>query len=98
MIKYTIEVVKEGLSIKLDSEIIHQFKVGELFLIEYDLTKTILTFSINGRDFKINQPYFFIELKDNFSATSIASGFKKGYIIDVTLQVDRNNKLKQLGL
>jgi|688.fasta_scaffold1752568_2 hypothetical protein len=98
MIKYYLEIVKENIFIELDSKTNHQFQIGDLFLIEYDLTKTVLTLNKSGEIIKFNNPSFLIIKGYESFNLSIAVAITQGYIVDVTLQINRNKKLNQLGL
>lgn len=96
MTKYYLEVASDKLSICLDTDInyYHHFKLGDLLLIEFGL-HTVLKFE----NMTIKNP----EFTENWDSTkssilSISSCVSSGRLVDVSLQVERQDKLKQLGL
>ena len=106
LIKY-LEVIKDGLSIELDSDIhyYHHFKVGEIITVEINKDSMVLA-SIVTILFDINQSigvYGRNLLKINWDSIkseslSINDSIDRGYLIDITKNVDRNKKLELLGI
>lgn len=97
MTKYYLEVASDKLSICLDTDInyYHHFKLGDLLLIVIQ-THTIL---LKFENMTIKNP----EFTENWDSTkssilSISSCVSSGRLVDVSLQVERQDKLKQLGL
>ena len=103
MTKYYLEVVKNNVSICLDSDIgyHHHFKVGDIILVEYDIKgNTNLIFDGLSRQYSITSA---VEFKIDWDKTcsmrlSIAGCITKGYMVDVTKNVQREEKLKTLGI
>jgi hypothetical protein len=97
MTKYYLEVASDKLSICLDTDInyYHHFKLGDLLLIEFGLDTVLLKFG----HMTIKNPEF-TENWDSIKSSilSISSCVSSGRLVDVSLQVERQDKLKQLGL
>ena len=103
MTKYYLEVVKNNVSICLDTDVQyhHEFNIGDIILVEYDINgKTTLIFDVMSMSYSIT---FGAEFKIDWDKTcsmrlSIAGCITRGYMVDVTKNVDRNFKLEQLGI
>ncbi len=103
MTKYYLEVSKDNVSICLDSDIQHhhEFNIGDIILVEYDINgNTNLIFDGMSMSYSIT---FGVEFRIDWDKTcsmrlSIAGCITKGYMVDVTKNVDRNFKLEQLGI
>lgn len=103
MTKYYLEVLKDNVSICLDWDIHHHhnFNIGDIILVEYDIKgKTTLIFEGMNVSYSITSG---VEFKIDWDKTcsmrlSIAGCITKGYLADVTKNVDRNFKLEQLGI
>jgi hypothetical protein len=102
MTKYYLSVLKDNVSICLDSDIghHHQFKVGDIILAEYDIKSMTLIFDGISRHYSITSaPEFWLDWDKTVSARlTIAGCITKGIMVDITKQVDRDFKLKQLGI
>lgn len=103
MTKYYLEVVKNNVSICLDTDVQyhHEFNIGDIILVEYDIKgKTTLIFDVMSMSYSIT---FGAEFKIDWDKTcsmrlSIAGCITKGYMVDVTKNVQREEKLKTLGI
>ncbi len=102
MTKYYLEVIKDNVSICLDSDIghHHEFKVGDIILVEYDIKSTILRFDGMSIQYSItHSPEFWLDWDKTASARlTVAGCITRGYMVDVTKNVDREWKLNQLGI
>lgn len=102
MTKYYLEVIKPNISICIDTDIHyhHQFKIGDIILVEYDIKSTTLKFSGVSCYYSLTSgPEFTLDWDKIQSARlSIATLITKGYAVDVTKNVDRDFKLRQLGI
>lgn len=102
MSKYYLSVVKNNVSICLDSDVQyhHHFKVGDVILVEYDIKSTTLIFGGCSRNYSLTSGPEFVLDWDKIKSVrmSIASCITKGIMADITKQVDRDFKLKQLGI
>jgi hypothetical protein len=98
MTKYYLEVLKEGVSICLDTDVQyhHRFEVGDVIPIHmysYSGPKVV----IGGR--VEYDAEFTIDWDKTASARlTVASCITKGYLVDVTKGVERQEKLKTLGI
>jgi hypothetical protein len=103
MTKYYLSVLKDNVSICLDSDVHyhHQFKIGDVIFVEYDI-KSGSTLMFNGMSLHYSLtsgPEFTLDWDKMQSARiSIAGCITKGIMVDITKQVDRDFKLKQLGI
>ena len=98
MTKYYLEVMKSGVSICLDTDVQyhHQFGVGDIINIHmysYSGPKVV----IGGRveydaEFTIDWD------KTSSARLTVAGCITKGYLVDVTKGVNRQEKLNQLGI
>ena len=106
MTKYYLEVVKNNVSICLDTDVQyhHEFNIGDIILVEYDINgKTTLIFDVMSMSYSIT---FGAEFKIDWDKTcsmrfmklSIAGCITRGYMVDVTKNVQRDEKLKTLGI
>ena len=103
MTKYYLEVVKNNVSIFLDTDVQyhHEFNIGDIILVEYDIKgNTNLIFDGLSRQYSITSA---VEFKIDWDKTcsmrlSIAGCITKGYMVDVTKNVQREEKLKTLGI
>ena len=111
MTKYYLEVVKDNVSICLDSDIQHHhnFNIGDIILVEYDIKgKTAMQMVPTLIFDEICMSYsitcgIYLPFKidwDNICSTrlSIDGCITKGYMVDVTKNVNRDEKLKTLGI
>ena len=103
MTKYYLEVVKNNVSICLDTDVQyhHEFNIGDIILVEYDIKgKTTLIFDVMSMSYSITFGAEFIIDWDKTCSMrlSIAGCITKGYMVDVTKNVQREEKLKTLGI
>jgi hypothetical protein len=98
MTKYYLEVMREGVSICLDTDVqyYHQFGVGDIIPIHMYSDKGPKV--VFGRSSEYDAE-FTLDWNKTFSARlSVAGCITKGYLVDVTKNVDRDIKLNQLGI
>lgn len=96
--KYYLQIVKDNVSVLVDSDVgyYHQFKVDDIIEVIMDDN---LGISLNINGWIIEKPEFTIDWdKKDYQQLSIASAVMNGYMIDITKGVERNNKLKELGI
>ena len=121
--KYYLQIVKDNVSILVDSDVgyYHQFKIDDVIEVvmndelQLGFQTQHLGISLNIRDlivtdivgkeiynangWIIQNPRFTIDWdKFDRQELSIASSVMKGYMIDITKGVERDNKLKELGI
>lgn len=98
MVNYYFEVMKDNVSICLDSDIgyHHHFKIGDVLLIIMD---DDLGITLKNDWIEVVNPSFTLDWDKTCSARlSTASCINKGVMVDITKNVDRDFKLKQLGI
>ena len=96
--KYYLQIVKDSVSILVDSDLgyHHHFKIDDVIEVVMDDN---LGISLNINGWIIQNPRFTIDWdKFDRQELSIASSVMKGYMIDITKGVERDNKLKELGI
>jgi hypothetical protein len=97
MTKYYLEVVKWGISICLDTDVryYHEFEIGDIINIHmYSDKGPKVVFGSTEYDAE-----FTLDWDKGYSARlSVVTCINKGYVIDVTKGVDRQEKLNQLGI
>ena len=108
MTNYYLEVMREGVSICLDTDVQyhHQFNVGDVIPIHMYSDKgpkvVFGGYSEYDAEFTLDwDKVFFKNCKDmnSFSVKlTVASCITKGYLVDITKSVHRQEKLKQLGI
>jgi hypothetical protein len=98
MTKYYLEVLKDNVSICLDSDIgyYHQFEIGDIINIHMYSDKGAKV--VFGGYAEYDAEFTLDWDKRNSTRLSIASCIDKGILVDITSQVDRNFKLEQLGI
>ena len=98
MTKYYLSVLKDNVSICLDSDIrhYHQFKIGDIINIHMysDKGPKVVFGGYDEYDAEFTLDW----TKTSSARLSIAGCITKGYLVDITKQVDRDFKLKQLGI
>jgi hypothetical protein len=97
MTKYYLEVIKEGLSICLDTDVryYHQFEIGDIINIHmYSDKGPKVVFGAYEYDDEFTLHWD----KVASARLSIAGLITKGYLADVTKGVHRQEKLNQLGI
>ena len=98
MTKYYLSVLKDNVSICLDSDIrhYHQFKIGDIINIHMYSDKGAKV--VFGGYAEYDAEFTLDWTKTSSARLSIAGCITKGYLVDITKQVDRDFKLKQLGI
>ena len=98
MTKYYLEVMREGVSICLDTDVQyhHHFKVGDIIPIHmYSDKGPKVVFGV----YTEYDTQFTLDWDKKTSARlSIANLITKGYLVDVTKNLERDIKLNQLGI
>ena len=98
MTKYYLEVMREGVSICLDSDVQyhHHFKVGDIIPIHMYSDKgpkvVFGGYSEYEAEFTLDWD------KTSSARLTVAGCITKGYLVDVTKGVNRQEKLNQLGI
>ena len=98
MSKYYLQVVKDNVSVLVDSDLgyHHHFKIDDVIEVVMDDNLGI-SLNINGWIIQRFGARFTIDWdKFDRQELSIASSVMKGYMIDITKGVERDNKLKEL--
>ena len=98
MTKYYLEVMREGVSICLDTDVQyhHQFKVGDVIPIHMYSDKGPRVVFGGYTEYDAE---FTLDWDKAFSVRlTVASCITKGYMVDVTKSVHRQEKLNQLGI
>ena len=96
--RYYLQIVKDNVSILADSDVgyYHQFKIDDVIEV---VMNDDLGISLNINGWIIQNPRFTIDWdKKDYQQLSIASAVMNGYMMDITKGVERNNKLKELGI
>lgn len=98
MTKYYLSVLKDNISICLDSDIrhYHQFKIGDIINIHMYPDKGPKV--VFGGYAEYEAEFTLDWTKTSSARLSIAGCITKGYLVDITKQVARDFKLKQLGI
>jgi hypothetical protein len=98
MTKYYLEVMREGVSICLDTDVQyhHQFKIGDVIPIHMYSDKGPKVVFGGYTEYDAE---FTLDWDKAFSVRlTVASCITKGYLVDVTKGVHRQEKLNQLGI
>ena len=108
MTKYYLEVLKDDVSICLDTDIrhYHQFEIGDIINIHMYSDKGAKVvfggYAEYDAEFTLVESFWVEGMADwnkNCSTRlSVAACITKGILADITSQVDRNFKLEQLGI
>ena len=96
--KYYLEVVKWGISICLDTDVryYHEFEIGDIINIHMYSDKGPKV--VFGGRIEYDAE-FTLDWDKAFSVRlTMASCITKGYLVDVTKNVHRDEKLKSLGI
>ena len=98
MTKYYLSVLKDNVSICLDTDVQyhHHFKVGDIIPIHMYPDKGPKV--VFGGYAEYDAEFTLDWTKTSSARLSIAGCITKGYLVDITKQVDRDFKLKQLGI
>ena len=98
MTKYYLEVLKDDVSICLNTDIrhYHQFEIGDIINIHMYSDKGPKVVFGGYAEYDAE---FTLDWNKTCSAKlSVAACITKGILADITSQVDRNFKLEQLGI
>ncbi len=98
MTKYYLEVMREGVSICLDTDVQyhHHFKIGDVIPIHMYSDKGPKV--VFGEKVEYDAEFTLDWDKTTSARLSIVNLITKGYLADVTKNVDRDFKLNQLGI
>ena len=98
MTKYYLSVLKDNVSICLDSDVhyYHEFKIGDIIYINMYSDKGPKV--VFGDHAEYNAEFTLDWDKTVSARLTVAGCITKGYLADITLQFDRDFKLKQLGI
>ncbi len=98
MTKYYLEVMKSGVSICLDTDVHyhHHFKVGDIIPIHMYSNKGPKV--VFGGYTEYDAEFTIDWDKTSSARLSVAGCITKGYLVDVTKGVNRQEKLNQLGI
>lgn len=97
MTKYYLEVMREGVSICLDTDVQyhHRFEVGDVIPIHmYSDKGPKVVFGAYEYDAEFTLDWD----KVQSARLSVAGCITKGYLVDITKGVNRQEKLKSLGI
>ena len=103
MTKYYLEVLVDNLSICVDSDVqyYHQFKVGDVIPIHmYSDKGPKVVFGSTEYDRSVEyDAQFTLDWDKRMSARlTVAACIAKGYMVDVTKNIHRDEKLEKLGI
>jgi len=98
MTKYYLSVLKDNVSICLDSDVhyYHEFEIGDIINIHMYSDKGPMV--VFGNRVEYNAEFTLDWNKTVSARLTVAACITKGYLADITLQFDRDFKLKQLGI
>ena len=98
MTKYYLEVLKEGVSICLDTDVQyhHRFEVGDVIPIHMYSDKGPKV--VFGGRVEYDAQFTIDWDKTTSVRLTVASCITKGYLVDITKGVERQEKLKSLGI
>ena len=99
MTKYYLEVLMEGVSICLDTDVQyhHRFRVGDVISIHMYSDKGPKV--VFGGRVEYDADEFTIDWDKTASVSlTVASCISKGYLVDITKGVERQEKLNILGI
>lgn len=103
MTKYYLEVLKDNVSICVDSDVqyYHQFKVGDVIPIHMYSDKgpkVVFGSTEYDRSVEYNAEFTLDWDKTCSARLTVASCITKGVLVDITKNVNRDEKLKTLGI
>jgi hypothetical protein len=103
MTKYYLEVLREGVSICLDTDVQyhHRFEVGDVIPIHMYSDKgpkVVFGGVWSFRRVEYDAEFTIDWDKVQSARLSVASCITKGYLVDITKGVNRQQKLNQLGI
>jgi hypothetical protein len=98
MTKYYLEVIREGISICLDTDVQyhHRFEVGDVIPIHMYSDKGPKV--VFGGRVEYDAEFTIDWDKTESVRLTVASCITKGYLVDITKGVERQEKLKSLGI
>ena len=98
MTKYYLEVLREGVSICLDTDVQyhHRFEVGDVIPIHMYSDKGPKV--VFGGRVEYDAQFTIDWDKTTSVRLTVASCITKGYLVDITKGVERQEKLKSLGI
>ena len=98
MTKYYLEVIREGISICLDTDVRyhHHFEIGDIIHIHMysDKGPKVVFGGYSEYDAEFTLDWD----KTSSARLTVASLITKGYVVDVTKNVNRDKKLNSLGI
>lgn len=98
MTTYYLQVIEDNVSIIIDSDInyLHHFKIGDIIKVDMDLKKGPKVYFSH---WTITEPYFILDWSETSSTRlSIAGCVKRGALLDISTQIERNDKLTKIGI
>jgi len=98
MTKYYLEVVKWGISICLNTDVryYHEFEIGEIINIHMYSDKGPKV--VFGGRVEYDAEFVLDWDKTASARLSVVTAISKGYLVDVTKGIERQEKLKTLGI
>jgi hypothetical protein len=98
MTKYYLEVLREGVSICLDTDVQyhHRFEVGDVIPIHMYSDKGPKV--VFGGRVEYDAEFTLDWDKTSSARLTVASCITRGYLVDITKGVERQEKLKSLGI
>ncbi len=98
MTRHYLEVLKEGISICLDTDVHyhHEFKVGEIIYINMYPYKNIYSNKVVFGTVEYDAVFTLDWTKTSSSRLDVGSCITKGYLKDITIQMLRDKKLDLL--
>jgi hypothetical protein len=98
MTKYYLQVLKDNVSICLDSDVryYHQFEIGDTINIHMYSDKGPKV--VFGGYAEYDAEFTLDWNKTCSSRLSVVSCINKGYLVDITKNIERQNKLKLIGI
>jgi hypothetical protein len=98
---YYLSVKTNRLSIELDSDIHYyeHFKEGDILTIQLNANNEPMLVGLNGKNFKRYPFYFKLDWDSTKSKiVSITEAIRLGLVSDITKSIERNEKLKKIGI
>lgn len=97
---YHLQLLKNNVSILLDSDVnyYYHFEVDDVISIDFD-SNSLKLVSINNSKIKIDSPTFVVDWDSTKSKRmAISSLISLNYLSDITNMINREKKLKSLGI
>lgn len=98
MTTYYLQVLTTNVSIMIDTDIncFHHFQIGDIIKVGMKLDKGP---TVNFDCWSITDPQFTLDWdKRSSTKLSIAGCIQRGVMMDISTQIERDKKLKELGL